>query len=277
MKKILIFVFLLISLKSHTQLAYLTDLSMMIKQGQTDIDWKTIEKNRDEKLIQAFAFDKKYLRGDCDRFEEQYSPNKSKEARLELTKKRHSDIHTIDINQDGKLDIVYDGVCNPYRAVTIYINRGKNTFKNVFGTKGWISSISVKNGICKIAVKDFACCADITNTLKIYEIKAKSEIIEEKCLIQYPMDMDTPKAFDRISTFEYISKTTPKIKPVKKNKDNFIEFEAKGLNPKGWILNELKNKEGQWYLALFPFKDSENIYTLGWINSVSAKNIIKLE
>jgi hypothetical protein len=276
MKQISILLFILISLKSQAQLAYLTDLSTMIKQGEMDIDWKTIEKNRDEKLIQAFAFDKKYLRSDCGRFEEQYSPNKSKEERLELTKQRHSEIHTIDINQDGKLDIVYDGVCSPYRAVIIYFNRGKNTFKNIFGTAGWISSISIKNGICKIAVKDFA-NAIITNTLKVYEIKAKGEIIVEKCFIHYPMYMDTPKAFDRIFTFDYISKTTPKIKPVKKNKDNFIEFEAKGLNPKGWILNELKNKEGLWFLALFPLIDSENIYTLGWINSLSAKNIIQLK
>jgi hypothetical protein len=274
MKQILIFIFLFISLKTQAQLAYFSDLSTMINQGQANIDWTTIEKNRDDKLIQAFALDKKYLRGDCSRFEEQFSPDRSQEERLELSKQRQSDIHTIDINQDGKLDIVYDDVCNPYRAVIIYINRGKNTFKNVFGTKGWINSISIKNGICKITIKDFACCADITNTLKIYEIKAKSEIIDKKGVIHYPMEMDAPKGFDNIRAFDYISKTTPKIKPIKKNKDNIIEFAAKDINPKGWILNELKNKEGHWYLALFPLKDSDNSYTLGWISSKTVNNII---
>jgi hypothetical protein len=276
LKVILGFIFILMCFNNHAQIMYLPDLSTMIKQGEKDIDWKTIEVNRDEKLIKVFALNKKYLRGTCSRFEEQFSPNKTKKEQLELSQKLNINIHTVDLNQDGKLDIVYDGVCNPYRTVYIYLNQGKNIFKYALSTVGWISSIQVKDENCKIVIKDFACCASATNTLKVYEMKSKSMKIEEKCQIHYPMDMDLPSTFKDIRTFDYVSKTTPKIDPVKKNKDNMIVFEAIKLNPKGWILNELKNKEGFWYLALFPFKDVEHIYTLGWINNVSVKHISML-
>jgi hypothetical protein len=279
LKVILGFIFILMCFNNHAQIVYLPDLSTMMKQGEKDIDWKTIEVKRDEKLIKVFGLDKKYLRGTCSRFEEQFSQNKTKEERLELSKQLNSNIHTVDINQDGKLDIVYDGVCNPYRTVYIYLNQGKNTFKYVLSIVGWISSVQFKDDNCKIVVKDFDCCASSTNTintLKIYEMRAKSMKIEEKCQIHYPTEMELPKIFKKIRTFDYVSKTTPKIRPVKKNKENIILFEAKELNPKGWILNELKNKEGFWYLALFQFKDIKHIYTLGWINSVSVKHISKL-
>ncbi len=119
--------------------------------------WKKIDKNRDQKKLF------KIIKKNSDMLS---CLNKDMQTKKHIL----TFFHFYDINQDGFLDIIYDGPCMPYPQVMIFINQKKINFQNIYNKPGKINFIKKEGKYSKIIIIKKSCCCDFYNTKEYLKI-----------------------------------------------------------------------------------------------------------
>lgn len=247
-------------------------------------DWNTIQLGQDPELIKRCVIQNKT---DFEWYflNEDYSPT--------LEDLRNS-LHLIDLNGDGKLDIIFDGESGgePY-SIKIFL-QVDNQFKKILDAQQGIKEMSFENGILsKIYISDWGCCAEIIHQNYTFnaDFRDKLNPLKRSCSSQayeklvWPNNYNkTPLEFRTITT-HYNLRFEPKL-------DDSTNYEIEpGLfmgnsigkiiqNSTGFALAEKTDETGRvwWFVALNSYnslkntlyytnKNQPNSYYLGWISS----------
>jgi hypothetical protein len=120
--------------------------------------WENIELPPDETVVDRFLKSNSIY----------FSAYKRKPLNTDSLRKS---LHFIDINNDDRTDIVFDGESNEEgRMVRVFINTGKS-YKPVFsGDQGIVKMEWQNEKLSKLYMDDWSCCGDYQRTLKIYTV-----------------------------------------------------------------------------------------------------------
>jgi len=170
--------------------------------------------------------------------------------------------HVVDLDMDGKNDLIYSGPCNPYFQTTIFLNDGLK-LKPVHDYPGLIVSIEMKTDNKTVNIfKESIACDKFSELIRV-TIHNDSQIQTN----QIAFHANTKVQMDVLleSKAQGVLRTTPEVNDIVKE-DNCSGEPKKGnhLLYLGKLTNvfELK-REGQWRLILYPM-NSMNSW-IGWI------------
>ena len=210
-----------------------------------------------------------------------------------------NDLHTIDLNGDGKSDIVFDGLSGGEpRRIAIYINE-TDDFTKVFDDFQKILKLKFQdNKLSHIWIENRGCCGDPMVELKTYNVLYDNKLPQFEKIIQsrYFSDCSSrlpEKKFDKIIKFEvqndtYNIRFAPEINNSNDDCCDQITGNIIGSLKKGQIgysLGESIDETGRiwWFSAFPPETEIEDSFfykhgiledwALGWISSRFVKTI----
>lgn len=260
------------------------DLDFPVKVKNTRFDWSTVQYKKDTSIFKSFIKNHKaefeyYL------LKEEYTPT---------INDLYQDLYLIDLNNDKKLDIIFDGQSGgePY-SIKIFLNY-KNFYKQVLDVQQSIKKMEF-NGLVlsKLFITDWGCCAEIIEHNYIYKVDF-SKISEQFELIY------TSQSYENLKWPNYYFDSIIKFKTLNDNYnfrfeaviDDTTKYDIEpglfmgnsiGKIPKnsiGYALSEKKDKTGRiwWFVAIDSSAELENClyyldeskknsYYLGWISS----------
>lgn len=201
------------------------------------------------------------------------------------------DYHIMDVNSDGKWDIIYSGFAGSEKNSLLMFVKEDNEFVEKINTYGEIIEISRESSFSPITLKvmDNPCCEDtiysfkqfnfhIENTKIFYRMSLKINFLESTI---FPDTCNNNIAFETINE-EYKLRNTPEI--IDDINSNVI-----AVYPEGSIGTAIFSKEDQesnrvwWFVimknnksALMDSLDDDSdldYYSMGWMSSRFLKKI----
>jgi len=170
--------------------------------------------------------------------------------------------HVLDLNMDGKNDLIYSGPCNPYFQTTIFLNDGLK-LKPIHDYPGLIVSIEAKADSKSVNIfKESIVCDHFSELIRVTIFK-DSRIVRN----QISFDASTKIQTETLSEIRVkgVLRTTPELNDTGKEADCSGQVQ-KGNHllylEKLTTVVELK-REGHWRLILYPM-NSMNSW-IGWI------------
>lgn len=249
----------------------------------TEFSWEKVEKKKPW-IIKKFiaAYPQEFW---CYRQNESFTP---------LPEDLMKDLHVVDINNDQKFDIIYDGyTCGEQTEISIFLNDG-GTFKKIFTDYQEILKLEFTNGILSaINIKDPGCCEEFTVTNRFYTVTYSAGNFEFilKNSYRYVENTKLPDLYwpnsktVKILNNNYNLRASPLV-------DAATEYEIYGEPTKGNMVGRIPkdalaiamadstDETGRvWFfvavLPEFPLKDTylydlegaEKSYKCGWISS----------
>lgn len=204
--------------------------------------------------------------------------------------------HLIDINSDGKLDVIYEGPSGAEGdKVQIFLYE-KDKFTNVFEGYQNLQSLNIENGKLKsFILLNFGCCADYNESQVQYFVNNKFEIkpLFERTKVSYihpPKSIFKSPIKFKVINDKYTLRSSPLVDDTatyiwdKVTEGNWVERFPKGSTGYAWA--EKKDKTGRiwWFVEMEPLKSQkgsshgdEFIPTrhLGWMSSRFLKKLEK--
>lgn len=170
--------------------------------------------------------------------------------------------HVQDLNNDGLMDLVYTGNCNPYPHVAVFFNSRKG-FKKVYDNPGSLLSIDITKEEVKFNVLiEACCCVDYSN---LVEVRIDKKLNIKEHFISYNFDTKIKASIElRTISLSGVLRTTP-IKEDKRRKDPCTDKVFKGnsimtlKDEEVIVLSQKKN----WRQVLVKKDDNNSI--IGWI------------
>jgi len=170
--------------------------------------------------------------------------------------------HVVDLNRDGRKDLIYRGPCMPYSETGIFLNRG-DSLDLIFSEAGNVISIEQKNDRTIIQVLKSPCCCD--------EFYANDEIV-----IHHDSHVDLNHIIFKSNTKITLDKLKEiKVAGIVRSIDELDDKEKKHMcfdqMIKGNHVTEIKkptaviqlSQHAQWRLILYP--EDKKISWIGWI------------
>jgi hypothetical protein len=170
--------------------------------------------------------------------------------------------HLVDLNKDGRKDLIYSGPCKPYYQTGIFFNTGRD-LKMFQNYPGKLVSIEKDRDKTIVNILKGSCCCDYYS--EYIEITIWNDSRVEKNTITF--EGNTEIKLDQLKELEIkgVLRTSPEIND-KKREDDCSDQLIEGNH-----LVRLKNlttvvqlsSSGEWKLVLYA-PDRENSY-VGWI------------
>ena len=165
MKTLLTAIAFLLSVYSYSQQNLIFPVGV-----EYSIDWKGVEKKVARPIVDKFIKDNPY----------EFHPYRQKgpDASFYNLDSLRNALHFLDLNGDGKLDVVFFGLSgSEAQMVELFINTGQ-TYKNVFATQQGIVKMDWQdNRLTKLYIDDWGCCDDYLVFHKIYEVRYDSKLM----------------------------------------------------------------------------------------------------
>jgi hypothetical protein len=149
--------------------------------GEVPYNWKSIEKKVPRPDVDRFinAFPKEFA---AYRYSQEY-PSRNLDSLANA-------LHFIDVNADGKTDVIFDGQGpGEGRLIEVYI-RNEKGYKKLLSEYQGIAKIDWEGArIKRLYIYNWGCCADYTQTNKIFEINynqsapAVKQIYQSICIL----------------------------------------------------------------------------------------------
>jgi hypothetical protein len=171
--------------------------------------------------------------------------------------------HVLDLNMDGKKDLIYSGPCNPYSQTTIFLNDGLK-LKPIHDYPGLLVSIETKADSKSVNIfKESIACDRFSELIQVTIFKDSR--IETN---QITFDATTKIQTETLSEIRVkgVLRTTPELDD--KGKEDDCSGQAKKGNHLLYLdkltsVIELK-REGHWRLILYPMNRMNS--WIGWIS-----------
>jgi hypothetical protein len=173
-------------------------------------DWEKIEKHVSKLEIDKFIQDHP---GDFEAYRQKnnvYSPN---------IDSLYNDLHCLDLNDDGKTDVIFDGESGGEpRVIEIFINYG-SYYKKEFSSMQGIVDLDWQEGrLSRIYIRDWGCCDAYLEFHKIYNVSYDernhatfSQIYQSVAIYQATLPdsiLETPLRFEILNQ-AYNIRSTP--------------------------------------------------------------------
>lgn len=185
--------------------------------------------------------------------------------------------HFFDIDQDGDLDLLYDGWSGSEPMMFEISMNIDGEFKKLFKDYIYVKEIFFNNDsiIDSLIINDPGCCAAMTKSYRYYNLKTEKDTVSAELKLEevFHHAEQKPKSyFDKPINFEidnefYWLRITPKIDTSEWYTEEwignrFLEFHK---GDKGVALAEEKDSTGRiWWYSRLPYKKT---YVHGWMSS----------
>lgn len=179
------------------------------------------------------------------------------------------DFHLIDFDQNGIIDLLFDGKIGNSNYVFIFLNSGSGQYSTVLSTKGHIYNANTPTDFNNLNIHIWheACCANNTCINTQYICKNERHIAYFNTANKALIDKKTTLPFQKISqpiAFHTVGAATLRSTPILENEDNLFAWKTNSLGTypaksRGVIYAETRDAKGDfWY---FVRMDNEaNIY-----------------
>lgn len=193
--------------------------------------------------------------------------------------------HLLDLNKDGREDLIYTGFCGGgYElGVNIYLQTKENYFKEVFNHVGLLTDFYYTDNRLEMIIFDSGCCASDIYQLFLCSIDYKSDSLTINYFIRNHYNLVLPFYSDTIKKIKNKHRIKLRYAPVVN--DTWSEYEHLKGNIIGeyapsqtlYLLKELQEEDGNWGLCLVAppntAKDMTSAYKLateiGWVKLTS--------
>jgi hypothetical protein len=170
--------------------------------------------------------------------------------------------HVIDLDNDGRKDLIYRGPCMPYSETAIFLNKG-DSLDLVFSGAGHVVSIEKKLDKSVVQVLHWPCCCE--TSFGNYEIVIHKDSHVDKSLIIF--EGNTKVTVDKLKEIKVsgIVRSTDELNDTEKKRncsDRIIKGNRLVEIKKPTNVFQLR-QQGQWRLVLYT--DDKKISWIGWI------------
>jgi hypothetical protein len=175
---------------------------------------------------------------------------------------RSDNYHVVDLNGDGRNDLIYSGPCKDVTQTAIFLNTGK-VFRKVYDNIGRIVSIDKDGAETKVNILKEACCCDFFSQYTEFVVNEKSQIRRNTIVFGAQTKISVAARFKQDKVMGTI-RTTPQVNDV-------IKRDGCNNTVKGNQLTRIHdfkdvvqiNKTGPWWLVLYQ-ENMERAW-IGWM------------
>lgn len=201
----------------------------------------------------------------------------------------YEDLHLIDLNGDGELDIIFEGeVGGEAISIKIFLYENSNYIK-ILDDGQAIKQMEFKSGVLsKIHVEDWDCCGGVTEYQCLYNVdfnKSGEEIFTLDYMLVYYAGLEWPEVyFKSRKAFRTLNKNYNLRFEPQIDDATVVDMPALGvgnsigtisLGTKGYAFAEKADITGRiWWFVALPSEETETVYKddleeyrLGWISS----------
>lgn len=206
--------------------------------------------------------------------------------------KFQDNFHLIDLDQDGMLDLVFEGFIGAESTFLFAFQQTSHGYHKVFSAVGRVHKFITTDPLLPstIVVDNYGCCADITNYYRVYTPNAAGGLLkyQETATIGYIEDVTLPAALlekpipFKVKNNHYLLRNAPVIDDLEAYSEDpdfpgnrIAEF---GAGTTGLALAEQTDETGRvWWFVLMDIKHTPSkslFYTnepglaiLGWMSS----------
>ncbi|WP_061245443.1 hypothetical protein [Leptospira interrogans] len=190
---------------------------------------------------------------------------------------RLKNLHQVDFNQDGKLDLIYDPENPTQDFVLIFLNTSKG-YKLLYNRGGMIVDFKRSQKFVTFYIKAPSCCCLQYGSLEILNFDFDSNQLKSQISVSYSGVLHQPTQLEYFKRFK-VSKNSAKLRtasviddkeipdPCSDQKIQGNRIDLYNTNFEGFALsNKLNEKQmPDWYFVLIPYPYiKDKVYNLGW-------------
>ncbi len=170
--------------------------------------------------------------------------------------------HVVDLNNDGRMDVIYSGPCGDVVQTGIFLNTGR-VLKKVYDNVGKIVGLQQTASKTTINILKEACCCDFFSQYTEIILNEKSEIARNTIVFGAPTKISLAGRFKEDKVMGTI-RTTPAVNDVIKRDECNNTVKGNQLTRIHDFKDVIQiNKAGAWWLVLYP-ETSERSW-IGWM------------
>jgi hypothetical protein len=170
--------------------------------------------------------------------------------------------HVVDLNRDGRKDLIYSGPCEKASHTAIFLNTGRS-FKKIYENVGKLVSIDISDSSVKVHVFKEACCCDFFSQYTEVIVDDRSRVGRNTIVFGADTKISVASRFKKDKVMGTL-RTTPVVNDVIKRNDCNNTVKGNQLTR----IHDFKdiiqlNKAGGWWLVLYP-ETGERSW-IGWM------------